>query len=148
MAAQNVLQLRAPDSLADPHAIPDVHGETERPGRAVLPLAICELTDPSRLPSGVHTHFTLADHDTTAADTLGFSYSHRGFFFDLTFIVLIPWVLVRIKQRHSRSMFQYEENRRDDRRSGTESGRRGGADKTTLLGVESGATRHSRASGV
>ena len=89
------------------------------------PLAICELTDPSRLPSGVHTHFTLADHDTKQPDTLGFSYSHRGFFFDLTFIVLIPWVLVRIKQRHSRSMFQYEENRRDDRRSGTESGRRG-----------------------
>ena len=36
MAAQSVLQLRAPDSLADPHAIHDVHGETERPGRAVL----------------------------------------------------------------------------------------------------------------
>ena len=89
------------------------------------PLAICELTDPSRLPSGVPTHFTLADHDTKQPDTLGFSYSHRGFFFDLTFIVLIPWVLVRIKQRHSRSMFQDEENRRDDRRSGTESRRRG-----------------------
>ena len=74
---------------------------------------------------GVPTHFTLADNDTKQPGTLGFSYSHRGFFFDLTFIVLIPWVLVRIKQRHSRSMFQYEENRRDDRRSGTESRRRG-----------------------
>lgn len=98
------------------------------------PLAICVLTDPSRLPPGAPMHSTLADDDAKQPVTLGFSYSHRGFFFDLTFLVLIPLVLVRIKQKHSRAMFQYEENRRDDRRSGVEFRRRGVREQDDVAG--------------